>query len=96
MNIELQKFIFMANNNSRDTLSAILHLLLTFHYLEAVVASWHGSRSMVTMRATRVCRGQWWMLRAGYNYYAAAVPWMVLSVADASGKRYYQDSEYYC
>jgi len=71
--------------------------LLTVHYLEpVVVASWHGGRSGVAIRATRGCRRQGRMLRAGYDYYATAVPGMMVPVADAAGKGDYQDSEYYC
>ena len=60
-----------------------------------MIVSWHWWRDAVAMRSTR-----WWRdvrtARAGYNYYAAAVPGTVAPVADAAGKVDYQDSEYYC
>lgn len=72
--------------------------MLTVRCLELlVVASWHRGRSGAAIRATRWCRRHWWMPRgAGYDYYAAAVPGMMVPVADAAGKIDYQDSEYYC
>ncbi len=36
------------------------------------------------------------MLRAGYHYYAAAVPGIMVPIADTAGKGCYQDSEDYC
>jgi hypothetical protein len=71
--------------------------MFTVRWLELLVAlSWYGGRSMVTIRVTRGSRGQWRMFRAGYDYYAAAVPRMMVPIADTAGKGYYQNSKDYC
>ena len=62
----------------------------------SMVASWHGGWSVAAVRAARGRRGLGRMLRAGYNYNAAALPGTMAPVADTAGKGYYQDSEYYC
>ena len=51
---------------------------------------------MAVIRVTRGCRRHGRVPRAGYDYYAAALPGIVASVADTAGKGYYQDSEDYC
>ncbi len=66
----------------------------THHALSPMMPSWRGDWSVAAIRA--MWRWHVRPARAGYDYYAAAVPGMVAPVGEAAGKGDYQDSEDYC
>jgi len=69
----------------------------TQYDLLPMMPSWRGDWSVAAVRAMRRWRRHVLRpARAGYNYYAAAVPGMVAPVGDAAGKGDYQDSEDDC